>query len=212
MSGKADKASPSSDHRTAIAERNVEAICDAAERLFQRGVQPNMAAVAAESGLSRVTVYAHFPTMQQLVEAVARRAIQACVVAFDAADADTGDPVAALERIASIGWLTLDRASAIAQATAHHLPAERRRRLHEPILLPIRKLIERGQSEGVFRTDTPPDWLVACFYALIHAAADEVQAGRLAPASAHDILVASLLDVVQGQRSAAAAVRQGRRV
>ena len=46
-----------------VAERNVEAILDAAEELLQQG-QANISAVAVLAGVSRVTVYAHFPTWQ----------------------------------------------------------------------------------------------------------------------------------------------------
>ena len=44
-------------------------------------------------------------------------------------------------------------------------------------------------------TDLPPEWLVASFYALIHAAADEVRAGRLEPGAASDVLRATLCDL-----------------
>ena len=64
------------DHRRAVAERNVEAILDAAERLLERRLQATISAVAAEAQLSRVTVYAHFPTREQLLEAVAERAVR----------------------------------------------------------------------------------------------------------------------------------------
>ena len=43
---------PAADHRRAVAERNVEAILDAGERLLERHAQPSIAAVAAEAGVS----------------------------------------------------------------------------------------------------------------------------------------------------------------
>ena len=48
------------DHRRATAERNVEAILDAAESLLGDGEATSIAAVAGRAGVSRVTVYAHF--------------------------------------------------------------------------------------------------------------------------------------------------------
>jgi AcrR family transcriptional regulator len=62
------------DHRRAVAERNVEAILDAAEALIERRSQTTITAVANEAGVSRVTVYSNFPTTEQLVEAVVERA------------------------------------------------------------------------------------------------------------------------------------------
>jgi AcrR family transcriptional regulator len=49
------------DYQRAIAERNVEAILDAVEDLLERRAQASVSAVAALAGVSRVTVYAHFP-------------------------------------------------------------------------------------------------------------------------------------------------------
>jgi hypothetical protein len=45
----------------------------------------------------------------------------------------------------------------------------------------VERLIARGQDEGDLRTDLPRPWLVATFYSLMHAAAEEVDAGRLDP-------------------------------
>jgi AcrR family transcriptional regulator len=50
------------------------AILDAAEVLLERGGQASITAVAAEAGVSRMTVYAHFPTRQDLLGAVVERA------------------------------------------------------------------------------------------------------------------------------------------
>jgi TetR/AcrR family transcriptional regulator, mexCD-oprJ operon repressor len=69
-------AEPATDHRRAIAERNVEAILDAAEQLLERRSQATIAAVAKEAGVSRVTVYAHFATREKLLEAIVERAVE----------------------------------------------------------------------------------------------------------------------------------------
>ena len=65
--------SQAADHRRATAERNVAAILDAAEELLSQAGPASMAAVAARAGVSRVTVYAHFPTWEALLEAVVER-------------------------------------------------------------------------------------------------------------------------------------------
>lgn len=66
----------------------------------------------------------------------------------------------------------------------------------------MRRLFERGQRDGAFRSAVPVDWLVACSYALIHAAMDEVRAGRLDAASAPTVLSVSLQDLLAGRSSA----------
>ncbi len=49
----------------------------------------------------------------------------------------------------------------------------------EQIDAPILALIKRGRRAGAFRKDLPTTWLLATYYALMHAAADEVNGGRL---------------------------------
>lgn len=187
------------DHRRAIAERNIESILDAVERLLERRSQTSIAAVAAEAGISRVTVYAHFSTREQLLEAALDRAVRRAAVAMEAAELDVGSPIEALDRLAVLTWQVLERFSAMAGATAEGLSSERRRQLHEPVFVPVWRLVERGQREAAFRVDVPTEWLVACAYALVHAAADEVRAGRLDAASAPRVLSISLHDLFVGQ-------------
>jgi TetR/AcrR family transcriptional repressor of mexCD-oprJ operon len=63
----------------------------------------------------------------------------------------------------------------------------------------VERLIARGQDQGTFRTDLPRSWLVATFYSLMHGAAEEVDAGRLDPADAADVLVATILAALADQ-------------
>jgi AcrR family transcriptional regulator len=48
-----------------VAERNADAILDAAEDLVRSQGHVNISAVAVQAGVSRVTVYAHFPTCRR---------------------------------------------------------------------------------------------------------------------------------------------------
>jgi AcrR family transcriptional regulator len=57
--------SQAADHRRATAERNVAAILDATAALLSQQGTASIAAVAAQAGVSRVTVYAHFPERGQ---------------------------------------------------------------------------------------------------------------------------------------------------
>src|SRR5215510_13179911 len=183
---------PRSDYWRATAARNIEAICDAAERLLERGSHVTIKAVASEARLSRVTVYAHFPNRQRLLEGVAARSIKAAAKALEGADPDRGSPDEALERMIIVGWQALERAAALAKTTAEQLPSASRRQLHGPAFAQANRLIERGQREGVFRHDLPVAWLIACSFALMHAAAEEVRASRLNATSAPAVLTASL--------------------
>lgn len=191
-------AEQTADPRRATAERNAEAIVAAAERLLRRGAPLTIAAVAGEAGLSRVTVYAHFSGLPELVEAVVERAVADSRTALAAADLGAGPPLEALDRVVEAGWSQLDRHHAVAAAAAEHLSAEALHRSHAQLTGTIGALLERGRADGAFRDDLPVDWLVTALLALMHAAGDEVRAGRLESGAAPDVLRGSVRGLVAG--------------
>ena len=70
------------DHQRAIAEHNVDAILDAVEELLARRAHTTMSAVARQAGVSRVTLYAHFATWQEVLEAAVARAVDRTMAAL----------------------------------------------------------------------------------------------------------------------------------
>jgi AcrR family transcriptional regulator len=183
------------DHRRAVHERNLEAILSAAEVVLERGGQPSITAVAAEAGLSRVTVYAHFPTLEELLEAVVERAVTRMAATLDDARPDEGHPFEALERVTAVGWQALDRHVGMAHAASTHLSPAAMERSHAAGYERLRALIRRGRGEGAFRTDLPVEWLATSFFALVHACADDVRAGKLPASRALGVLNATLRGV-----------------
>jgi TetR/AcrR family transcriptional regulator, mexCD-oprJ operon repressor len=187
---------PATDHRRATAERNIEAILDAAEALLERRAAVTIAAVATESGVSRVTVYAHFPTLERLLEAVVERAVQRSTTALDAAEPNTGPVLHALDRVVAAAWRALDRHAAIAEGAAARLSPGALARAHEAGHRWLHDLIERGHREGDFRTDLPTEWLVTSCFAVIHACGEQVRAGKLDPATAEEVLTATIRSIL----------------
>ena len=187
--------------REALAERNAEAILDAAERLLARGEQTSVSALAGEAGLSRPTVYAHFPNRQRVLEALVERTVRQAMATLEAAEPERGPALAALQRLLASGWQEIGRHEAIGAASAGQLSAEAMRRAHESARAVIRRLLERGRQEGAFRTDVPTSWLVTSSLALIHAAAEEVRAGELEEQAALEILTATVTELVVGPAS-----------
>jgi len=187
-----------SDHQRAIAERNVEAILDAVEELLERRAQASISAVAAQAGVSRVTVYAHFRTWEALLEAAVERAVRQTMTALEAADPGTGPPVQALERMLAAAWRHLARYGAMAQAVAEQLGPEAVTRTHQAAHRTIAALLERGRASGSFRTDLPAAWLVTSSIALIHACAEEVRAGRIDERDAVRVLTVTVRDLFTG--------------
>jgi TetR/AcrR family transcriptional regulator, mexCD-oprJ operon repressor len=180
------------DHRQAVAARNVEAILDAAERLLAARRPATISAVAEESGLSRVTVYAHFTDRKELLAAAAERAVNRWIAAAEEARLQEGPADDALRRVLELGWEEISRSSGIAEAASAELDPETLMQSHDRGQALIRRLVERGRREKVFRTDVPAQWLVATFFALVHAAHAEVTAGRLRPKPARDALVRTI--------------------
>ena len=187
---------PAIDHRQAIAQRNVQAILDAAEALLERRAPASVANVAAEAGVSRVTVYAHFPTREAILGAVVERAVQRVSASLDAAEPDRGTAAEAFERVIAVCWQALSRSPAMAQAAAEQLSSDAMTRAHEAGYRRIASLIERGRKDGSFRTDLPTAWLVTCCFSLMHACGDHVRAGRMNEKTALRTLTTTLCDLI----------------
>lgn len=173
------------DHRRAAAERSIEAILDAAQRLLAEGADASTSAVAAAASVSRVTLYSHFPTRGELLQAVAERVISRNAEAINAAALTDGPADQALDRLIDTAWAKLAISRSLLAAARRELQNDALIKAHKEINQPILTLIKRGQKEGVFRTDVPDHWLLATYYALMHAFGDEVNAERL-PADAAD--------------------------
>ena len=189
--------------RQVVAARNIEAVLDAAQRLLQRGEEPSMLAVASEAGVSRPTLYGHFPDRKHLLEALVERAVRGATEAMASAEPERGPAVEALQRLVASGWQELARNEEINRGAAAELSGDAMRRAHEAVRTVIRGLVERGRKDGSFRTDVPTDWLVTSCLALIHAAAEEVRARQLEQPIALDVLSTTIADLLVGRQEVA---------
>jgi AcrR family transcriptional regulator len=183
----------------AVAEQNLTAILDAAEGLMRRGEPVGFSAVAERAGVSRPTVYAHFPDRNRLLQAVAERALGQAAAAIASAHPDDGPPDQALRRVILASWDHLARHQDIAHATAAELPHQVLHAAHQQVVAVLERLIDRGRRERVFRRDLDPGWLVTASLALIHAAAAGVRRGELDEKRAVRALAASVEDVCVGR-------------
>jgi AcrR family transcriptional regulator len=189
---------PSADHRRAVAERNLEAILGATEGLLARNAPLSMSAVAAEAGVSRPTLYAHFADREALLSAVVARAVGRWVAATERVEPARGPAPDALTRLLEVGWQEISRSSHIAHAASVELDAETVRAAHESGVELLRRLIRRGRRDGSFRTDVPAEWLVSAFFSLIHTAREDVTAGRLSQTAALRALSRTVPDLFRG--------------
>lgn len=89
--------------KRADAQRNEQALLDAAARVFVRaGVDAPVREIAAEAGVGMGTIYRHFPTRAELVVAVYQHQIDACAEAGPRLLARNASPLAALGK-----WINL---------------------------------------------------------------------------------------------------------
>ncbi|MEU8214498.1 TetR/AcrR family transcriptional regulator [Micromonospora taraxaci] len=192
MTGSADR------HRRADARRNSSAILDAAVRLLDTQPDASLDAIASAAGVTRQTVYAHFPSREHLMAAVVRRITDEAVAAMDAADPDDGSATDALIRVLEAGAQTAGRYPVLIQQIASlpvspNVDEER----HAPVAERINRVIRRGQASGEFDKGLPAGWLATITIKLGHAAGEEVDAGRMSPAEAAEALRTALIRMLR---------------
>jgi len=151
-----------------------------------------MTEIARAAGVARITLYGHFHSREALLEAALRRALDGAAADLHAADLEHGPAREALVRLLRTAWPHVDQHRALLTVFLQQAPGQLWE-LHERVLAPVVRILERGQTEGAFRTDLPKTWMIAMYYNLMHAAAEEVSAGRLEAAAAVDVLVATIL-------------------
>lgn len=179
----------------ADAARNREAILDAALELYGRDAQASMAEVAAAAGVGRVTLYGHFATREELLEAALARALERAEARL--AEVDLGGPaIEALDRVVRSSWEVVAGFHGLLVALERHVDADHLRAHHGEPIRRLEGLLERGRAEGSVRTDLPVAWLVTCITSVIHAAAAEQRAGRLAGQDPSEVVAATVRSIV----------------
>jgi TetR/AcrR family transcriptional regulator, mexCD-oprJ operon repressor len=176
----------------ADAQRNIDAILEAAYRCLSHDPDASVGDIAKAAGVGRVTLYGHFGNRADLVDAVVQRALARFDEAMSSLDLD-GDPREALGRLVESSWRPTAESANLLVAAERSLPPEKLMAAHEGPAQRVVDLLERGREEGAFRTDLPTSWLVAMFHATIHAAATELAAGHLAPDAAAPTIATTLL-------------------
>jgi AcrR family transcriptional regulator len=133
--------------------------------------------IARAAGVSRQTIYAHFPSREMLLDAVIEQVSAEVTTAFSAARLDHLPPAQALIRLLDAGWQVAAR-----YPFAWHLPTvspEQDAGRHAPILDRMTDLIRRGQQSGELDATLPAAWLVSACLALGRAAEEQVKAGSM---------------------------------
>ena len=185
--------------KRADAERNIASILDAALEALASDPDTSMAEIARRAGVVRATIYMHFPTREALLDAVQEHATTQVADAIREAEPDRGEPEEALERVIRATWKQLSRFHGILALNISRLSAKELRRRHLPMTTQFIPLLERGQADGVFRSDVSAEWLIAVVRAIVHVASTELQAGRISQAEVERTMLTTALNAVRSQ-------------
>jgi AcrR family transcriptional regulator len=192
---------PVPKRRRADADRSVAAILDAALEALASDPDSSMSEIARRAGVVRATIYVHFPTRESLLDAVMDYAVGQVVEAMSGAEPRRGEPVEALERVLRATWRQPAQFHGLLALNTARLSAEELHRRHRPMLDQLEPLIERGQRQGVFRSDLPVAWHLAVVRAIVHTASYEIQAGRIEESDAEAAMLTTAVAAISEQSS-----------
>jgi AcrR family transcriptional regulator len=186
---------PAGPRRRADAERSIARIVSAARTALSGDPDASVDDIAKAAGVGRMTLYGHFRTRAELVEAALADAMRAGEEALSSVDL-TGDAREALARLLESSWSLVAESVALSIAAQKALPAGRLRELHAAPARRVEELIARGQRQGVFRTDLPVSWLVNVLHYILKGAAEENRAGRVQAGEVGRLVIATARSIL----------------
>jgi AcrR family transcriptional regulator len=179
--------------RRSDAERSAATVLEAAVEVLGRRPDATVEEVAAAAGVTRQTVYAHFPSRPRLVAAVLSHLTAEAVAALDAADVDGRPAVEVLMDWLEVTWRLFDRYPLVRHPSVTVVDPAESDRQHAPVVERLQRLVRRAQAAGEIDATLSPSWLVTATVALGHAAGGEVAAGRMTTGQASAVLRRSVL-------------------
>ncbi|KAB8194718.1 TetR family transcriptional regulator [Nonomuraea phyllanthi] len=188
--------------RRSDARRSIDAILNAARTVLGERPDAGMEEIATTAGVTRQTVYAHFPSRDALVAALIETAADEYAALLDAAGLDTAPPADALARFLDAGWRFLRRHPLLLNSavTRNHRPESNDP--HDVVPPRLERLVQRGQRTGDFDPSLPADWLAAAVIGLQHTAAEEIADGRRPADEAAALCLESALRLCGGGQAA----------
>lgn len=179
--------------RRSDARRSIDAILNAARTVVGERPDASMEDIATTAGVTRQTVYAHFPSRDALIVALIDAAEAETLAAMDAARLDAAPPADALGQFLDIGWQLIRRYPLLLDPTLTRIPRADGDNPHHAVTARLERLIRRGQRTGDFDQSLPAGWLADAILGLGHTAAEQVAARHLTTSEASTMLLESTL-------------------
>lgn len=172
-----------------------------ATQVLLRQPTASLAEVAAQTGVSRTTLYSRFPTRQALLVGLAQAAMDLVEKAYVDARLDGAPPDRAgveagllrvVERLVPLGerveFLLRERSlDAEPELVARYAELDR----------PLVAFVTRAQEAGALRRGLPAWWVVASLVGSVYAAWEAIADGVLAPRDAPALVLGTVLDGVR---------------
>jgi len=185
------------DDLRADARRNIRRVLEAAARVLADDPAAGMQAIADAAEVSRPTVYRHFTSREELIEAIREEAMAQAMETFDAAAASTEPAAAALEH------LILDLADIAARypllARLIAIPGGPEKKPPDRLIGAFKALIARGRRDGTLRPDLRPEILGPATMGALFLA---LRAGSDRGADPREVGAGVALIVLSGARAA----------
>jgi AcrR family transcriptional regulator len=184
---------PPARRRRSDARRSIDAILSAARIVLGERPDASMEDIATTAGVTRQTVYAHFPSRDALIAALLHAAGTETDAAMDAAGLDTAPPAEALRQYLDIGWQLIRGYPFLLGSALAQSPQPGDAAAHQAGTARLEQIIRRGQCMGDFDGTLPAAWLAVAVVGLVRTAAEQVAAGRLTASQAAPMVLDSAL-------------------
>lgn len=176
--------------------RNRDAILQAAAQCLTANPRATLADIAHAAGIARITLYGHFSSRSELVQALLNTSMIQVKAELSSVDL-SGDPWRALEAMVASSWRLMNSLSVLRGVAEQTLPDEEMHGSHVDTRERVEHLLERGRAEGAFRSDQSVRWQSSCYFALVHGAASEIRAGALTESEVQRELMPTLRALLQ---------------
>jgi AcrR family transcriptional regulator len=148
--------------------------------------------IAAAAGVSRVTLYSHFASRQELLDATVRSVVGKVDDLLQREPFESLSPLEALERMIRLSWqVVAEYQTFVVSVSRQH--GDLVERYDHVVNDQVRTLLERARRAGSVRTDQPIEWQVAVYHDLMVTGARLAVNEGLSSEVITDLLIQTLL-------------------